>query len=289
MEFSAPEPGKRREPKLGILAGSGELPMVIRQHCETVGRPLFVAAIKGYGDPVTQGMDQADCFLGRLGAAGAFMRAFKAAGVSEIVFAGGVRSPGIYTLWPDMTLLKVLLGIGLRLGSDDRILRAVSTMVANHGFRLVAAQDIVPKLIAEKCCYTRLEPTKSDWLDIARGFEVAKALGKLDVGQGCVVQGGYVLGVETVEGTDALIARAGQEARYKKKGCLVKVVKPQQDRRFDMPSIGPKTVAAIAEAGFKGIAIEAGGSLILRLNDVVRAANKAGIFIVGFDREDLPA
>ena len=261
----------------------------MREHCERTKRPFFIVALKGYGERACQGLAADQYHIGRLGNVGAFVRAGKKAGVQDVVLAGSFSSPSLSSLWPDFAMLKILLQLGFRLGADDTALKAVANSIDSYGFKLVGVHQIMQDLLAVRGVYSAQKPKQGDWQDIARGYKVAKALGELDVGQGCIVQGGYVLGVETVEGTDALIARAGQQARYQQKGCLIKTMKPQQDQRMDMPTVGPETLKALHRAGFKGLAVEAGASLILHYDECCALANKLGLFFLGFSAEDLEA
>ena len=164
---------------------------------------------------------------------------------------------------------------------DDGLLRFVIKEVENKGFDVIGIHDLMPNLLVPKGVLTHQKPSKKDIIDIERGFNVAKILGKADVGQAVIVQQGIVLSVEGIEGTKALIERTKKLKRKGEGGVLVKTIKPQQDNRIDMPTIGPETVKSIFDAGLKGIAVEAGKVLLAEAEKTIELADKLNIFIVG--------
>jgi hypothetical protein len=173
--------------------------------------------------------------------------------------------------------------IGKAALGDDGLLSAVTRELEEEGFRIVAPDAILADLVAARGVYTKSAPDETAERDIARAIEVARGLGRLDVGQAVVVQAGIVLGVEAIEGTDALLARCAGLRRDAPGGVLVKMRKPMQDRRVDLPTIGVETVRGAVVAGLRGIAIEAGGSLVIDRARVVAAADDAGLFVVGVE------
>ena len=267
--------------KLGILAGSGELPLRLVDACRASGRPVFVLGFAGAADPARFG--EVPHAMVRLGAAAEGLRILRENGVEELVMAGPVRRPSLASLMPDWRAMKFFTRIGLRALGDDGLLSAVIKELELEGFRVVGIDSVLGGLLAPKGPLGRLEPDEEARADIARGLEIARALGALDVGQAAVVQQGIVLGVEAVDGTDALVARAGELRREGPGGVLVKVAKPGQERRADLPTIGVKTVEACARAGLRGIAVEAGASLIVDRAAVTAAADRAGIFVLGVE------
>ncbi len=272
--------------KLGIIAGRGELPLAIRRACEREGRPFFVAAIKGCGEHVTQGLASEDFAVTRLDKAGAALAALRLAGVNELVLAGGVDRPALWSLRPDWTSLRFVLSIGFKLGGENTILEAARDALQDRGFRLRGADEVVQGLLSEQRCYSRKEPSRADRQDIAQAWRIAKTLGTLDAGQGAIVQRSFILAIEAIEGTDAMIARAGALKRGRGGGVLVKVMKPQQDRRLDTPTIGPATVEALAQAGLAGMVIEAGAALVLNEMKLVELANRFGLFVIGMSEAE---
>ncbi|NTU77689.1 MAG: LpxI family protein, partial [Alphaproteobacteria bacterium] len=248
--------------KLGIIAGGGAAPRQLIAACQKIGRPFFLACLEGQADPdLGKGVPHA--WL-PLGAGQKLKTLFTDAGVSEVVMIGRVRRPSLLEIRPDWLALKVLTKIGINSLGDDGLLRAIGKAIEEEGkVRLVGIQDVFADLLTPLGELTGTSPDEQARADIKRGIEVALALGRLDVGQAVVVQQGLVLGVEAIEGTDALIARSAAVRREGQGGVLVKLAKPQQDNRFDLPTIGPDTVAAAAKAGLRGIALQAGRSLIV--------------------------
>ncbi|MBP2312376.1 LpxI family protein [Azospirillum soli] len=266
-------------PKLGILAGGGTLPARIAAAVRGQGREVFVVAFEGHTDPATvEGLPH---LWSRFGAAGSIIARLKDEGVGELVFAGPVRRPSFSELIPDWYTTKFLAKVGTRALGDDGLLRSVAKQLEGEGFRVVGLHDLLGDLLTPPGPVGRLTPDAEAEIDIARAVEVARALGALDVGQGAVVQQGIVLAVEAIEGTDAMLERCAGLARPGVGGVLVKVKKPQQDRRLDLPTMGVTTVENAAKAGLRGIAVEAGGSLLVDRAAVAEAANRLGLFVVG--------
>jgi len=266
---------------LGILAGGGELPRRLVAACREAARPCFVVAFEGQADRAT--VDGVPHGWVALGAAGRVLELLRGAGVREIVLAGAIRRPSLLTLKPDAKGAQLLARIALRAFGDDGLLRAVIAELEREGFRVIGVPDVLGSLPAPAGRLGRVAPDAQARADIARGVEVARALGAVDVGQAVVVQQGIVLGVEAAEGTDGLLARVASLRRDGPGGVLVKLAKPAQDRRVDLPTIGVATVEKAAAAGLAGIALEAGATLVLDRAGVVAAADDAGLFVEGLD------
>lgn len=265
--------------KLGILAGGGALPGRLVELCREQGRAVFVLAFEGHTDPaVVAGVEHAWI---RFGTAAAGLQILKRAEVGEVVMAGAVERPSLAELKPDLRTAAWLARVGVQALGDDGLLRALIAGLEAEGFTVRGVDELIGGLLVEAGTYGRAEPDAAARADIARGIAVAAALGGQDVGQAVVVQQGLVLAVEALEGTDALLARAGHLRRDGPGGVLVKVKKPQQERRADLPAIGPRTVEGARVAGLRGIALEAGGALIIERDAVVRAADAATLFVVG--------
>ena len=265
--------------KLGIIAGAGALPIALIEACERMKRPFFVLGLKGHANPKEYDKALPMAWI-RLGAVGKAFRLMKKEGVEEIVLIGAVKRPSFVGLFPDLRGMKAIAHLKKKSG-DDSLLRGIAKEIESEGFKVVGIDEILPHLLAKEGVYTREVPRPKDQADIKRGMEVAKLLGKADVGQSVIVQQGLVLAVEGIEGTDALIRRSADLKRKGDGGVLVKMTKSQQDRRLDLPTIGPATVQAVKNAGFVGIAIEAGGVLISQSEQTVKLANQLGIFIMG--------
>jgi DUF1009 family protein len=266
--------------RLGIVAGSGELPKRLFEACRASGRDPFILALEGHTDPaLVAGAPHAWI---RLGAAADGFAALRGAGVTEVVFIGPVRRPSLTSLMPDVRAAKFLARVGLRAFGDDGLLSALVKEFEAEGFKVVGADEVLSELVAPDGAVGKVLPDDSAKADIARGLAVVRALGALDIGQAAVVEAGVVLGVEAIEGTDALIERAGKLKREgPRRGVLVKAKKPGQERRVDLPAVGVATVDRVAAAGLAGIAIEAGAALIVDRDEVARRADAAGIFVVG--------
>lgn len=273
--------------KLAILAGGGTLPARIAAAVRGQGREVFVVAFDGHTDPST--VDGLPHCWSRFGAAGTIFQRLHDEGVGEVVFAGPVRRPSFSELLPDWRTTRFLARVGTRALGDDGLLRAVVRELEEEGFRVVGLHDLLKDLLTLPGPVGRLRPDEQAERDIAHAAKIARALGTLDVGQGAVVQQGIVLAVEAVEGTDAMLARCAVLTRPGPGGVLVKMRKPQQDRRIDLPTIGVTTVENAARAGLRGIAVEAGGSLLVDRAAVAEAADRLGLFVVGIDALPEPA
>jgi UDP-2,3-diacylglucosamine hydrolase len=264
---------------LGIIAGSGRLPRRLIESCRAAGREVFVLAIEGEADRAAiESVPHAWC---RVGAAGTALDLLRANAVGELVLAGAVRRPSLSALRPDWQAAKILARIGYRALGDDGLLTAVIKELEREGFRVIGADQLLAGAALPEGPLGLVRPDPDAEADIAHGMRVARAIGALDIGQAVVVQQGFVLGVEAVEGTDGLLRRCTSLRRDGPGGVLVKVEKPGQEKRADRPVIGPQTVILAAESGLCGIAGEAGATLVLDRDEVVRLADAAGIFVVG--------
>lgn len=266
--------------KLGIIAGSGPLPGNIARSCQTSGREVFIVAFEGETEPQT--CTGAPHVWLRLGAVGELLRQLKRAGCHEIVLAGPIRRPSFKTLKLDMRGLKLMGKIGRAMGrGDDALFSIIVQELEDEGFRVVGADTVLAELAAAEGVLGRVAPDDEALRDIELGCRVARSLGTADVGQAVIVHQGVVLGVEAVEGTDALIERCAALRREGSGGVLVKLKKPDQERRVDLPTIGANTITRAAEAGLSGVAVEAGESLILDREAVIAEADERGLFVVG--------
>lgn len=272
----------RNLPKLAIVAGGGRLPFLVKAACKQQARPFCVVALEGYCDPDLVAETE-HCWIG-MGQAGALFGYLRDVGAGDVVLCGQVRRPNFLKLLPDLTGLLLLPRIALAsLRGDDHLLRSVVQVFEQRGFQLVGVDVVVGSLVAGKGVFTARQPTASELEDVRIGFRAARQLGERDIGQAVVVAAGRVVAEEDRAGTDAMLRRLAGHAQG---GVLVKCAKPQQERRVDLPAIGIDTVVGIVAAGLAGIAVEAGASLILDQEDVVRAANAAGVFIAGVDANE---
>ncbi len=265
--------------KLGIVAGSGALPARLIAACRAENRPFFVLALKGAADPALVA-DVPHAWI-RIGQAGKGLRILHDNGAVELVLAGGLRRPSPWSMWPDWRTIKFYAGIGLKALGDDGLLRTVIKTLEADGFHVIGADSILKGALAPLGPLGRIKPDARAEADIAFGIGEARRLGARDQGQAVVVQRSAVLATEDAAGTDALIARVRKLARPGPGGVLVKTAKPGQERRVDLPAIGPDTVVEAVAAGLSGIAVEAGSTLLIDRAAIVNAADRAGIFVVG--------
>ena len=268
--------------RLGIIAGAGALPRRLVEHCRDIGRDVFVLALEGEAEAATvAGVPHAWC---RLGAAAAGLALLRENRVEELALAGGVKRPSLGALRPDWRAAQLFARIGYRALGDDGLLSAVVKELEREGFRVVGAHQLLATGEMPEGPLGATAPDEQAGADIARGIEIASALGRLDIGQAVIVQQGLVLGVEAIEGTDALIGRCAALARSGPGGVLVKLVKPGQEARVDRPTIGPRTVALAAEAGLRGIAVGAGSTIVIDREEVRELADRHRLFVLGIAR-----
>jgi DUF1009 family protein len=269
-------------PTLGIIAGAGSLPRRIADRCVAQGRSFQLLLLDGHADPALHAGLSFQTV--RLGAAGEMFERMRQAGCREVVFAGKVERPSWRALRPDWRATKFIAEFALRADKGDNALMAaiVATCEA-EGFKVRAPAELLGESGASAGVLGRISPAPPQRVDIALGVSVARAIGRLDIGHAVVVQAGVVLGVEAAEGTDRLIERCGVLQREGGGPVLVKLCKPQQEIRADPPTIGPATIVHAAAAGFSGIAIEAGGTLIIDPDATVAEADRAGLFLLAIE------
>lgn len=268
--------------KLGIIAGGGSIPKKLIEFCKKNKRDYFVLAIEGNADKNLIDDSVPHQWI-RIGQAGTGFKRFHDEKVQDVVMIGTIRRPGFFDLMPDLRTTAFFAKIGMKSLGDDGILRALVKEIESEGMAVKGVHEVLPEILVKKGILGKYKPDKQAEADIRRGIEVALELGKLDVGQAVVVQQGLVLGVEGIEGTDELIRRCGDYRRKGEGGVLVKLRKPQQDMRIDLPTIGPRSVARAKESGLRGIALHAGNGLIVDEDEVIRQADKEGLFVIGVD------
>ncbi len=270
--------------KLGILAGGGPLPGYLIEACRSSGRDYFVLAFSDQAEP--QIIGEAPQAWVRLGAVEEAIGRLHAENCEELVLAGPVRRPSLAELRPDRRAAR-FLARGLLSKGDNGLLGAIVRILEEEeGFRVVGADTILADLRAGAGAFGKHRPASEDEADIARGVDVVHQIGKLDIGQAAVVRRGLVLGVEAAEGTEMLLNRCGELQGERHGGVLVKLPKPGQEKRADLPAIGPRTVAGAAAANLAGIAVAAGATLVFEPVRVAADADAAGLFIVGIKPED---
>ena len=266
-------------PKLGILAGGGELPRLLIEACRSEGRDFHVVAFRGHAEAIA---DAPQDWV-RLGAVAETLRALRAAGAEELVFAGRIARPSLAELRPDWRAARFIAHIGGRLLSDNSLLEGIVAEFEQEGFRVVGPADVAASLLAHAGPYGTLLPTPDEVAAIALGLGAARRHGLEDRGQAAVVQGDEVLGLEGPEGTDRLIEGCAPRQRDGRGAILVKARKPQQQMRADPPVIGAATVRRAAAARYRGIAIEAGGVLVMDAPAIATVADAAEMFVIGIE------
>jgi len=272
--------------RLAILAGKGQFPVLIAKAARQLGHDPYIFGIKGESDQDWSGFDHFQISIADLSA---FSRLVRREAIGSIVLAGGIgRRPKMSDVRPTWRSL-LASPASLRLlasGGDDKLLRFAIKVLENEGVKVLGAQQVAPGLLGQVGPLGRLRPDKADLKDIAAASEVALALGRLDVGQGAVSVGGRVIALEGLEGTDSMLdrvagLRASKRLSASRGGVLVKLCKPGQDERADLPSIGPDTVTNAHAAGLAGIAVEAGRALVLERETVIAEADRLGLFVIG--------
>ncbi|HQT39860.1 MAG TPA: UDP-2,3-diacylglucosamine diphosphatase LpxI [Acidocella sp.] len=267
---------------LGIIAGGGPLPGQVADAARAAGRPVFITALEGFAEPTVVAPFEHQFF--RLGAIGAIRQALKDRGCVDLVMIGPVKRPSMLALRPDTEGLKLIGKIGkAAFAGDDGLLAAIIRVLSEDGFRVLGAHDILADVLGPAGLLTSNAPDAAAMADVQRGIDVLKIIGAADIGQACVVQQGIVLAVEAVEGTDAMLSRIATVTRSGPGGVLVKLAKPGQDRRADLPTIGPNTIRNAHIAGLRGIAFEAGGTILSDREAMITAADAAGLFLTGIE------
>ncbi len=278
MTTPAPRPRK-----LGIAAGGGVLPLKLAEAARAQGRDVFIVGLKGAAGPSIEVWPH-DWV--RLGAMGRFVRLFKQAGCEDVVFIGPMDRPRLRDILPDFQGLLLMPDFIKRLKvGDDALLRGVVEYLELNGLNVVAAETILTALLAAEGQLTELHPDATQEIDIDIAIRAALDIGSRDIGQGAVVREGRVIALEDVKGTDNMLFRVAAEypdLKGGRAGVLVKLPKPAQDRRVDLPTIGSRTVERAAMAGLAGIAVEAGGAIIADVDEIVSVANRLGLFISCF-------
>jgi UDP-2,3-diacylglucosamine hydrolase len=267
---------------LGLIAGNGRFPFLVLDAARGAGHAVTVIAIKEEAFPELEAAaakePAAQVHRISLGQLGKCISVLKAAGVDQAVMAGQVKHTKLFAdIVPDLTLMGVLMRLKSR--NTDALISGVADVLRDHGITLVDSTALLAPLLARGGVLTRRAPGDDEARDLELGYRIADAIAALDIGQAVAVKGGAVVGVEAMEGTDALIARAGQLAGPGV--VIVKVAKPNQDMRFDVPVVGIATISALAAARATLLSVDAGKTLMIDGDAVVAAADAAGIAIVG--------
>ncbi len=281
---AAMAPGRNRP--VAIVCGGGQFPRAVADAVTQHGGRVILFPIRGAADPAAMA-DYPHHWLA-LGQLASGLSRVRAEGCRDVVLIGNLRRPSLWQLRFDVrTMLALPQIVRAFRGGDNHLLSGVARILEQYGLRLVGAHEVAPEILVPSGTLGRVAPTARDEADIARGLALIAAIGPFDIGQAVVVANNYVVAVEAAEGTDEMLARVAALRRERrlglngKVGVLVKGPKPGQDRRFDLPSIGARTVEAAAGAGLAGIAVEAAGAITADLQAMIQAADGAGLFLVG--------
>lgn len=292
MSDCSPSPRKR----IGMLAGWGNYPVRVAQSLQDSGYDVYCLGVRGHCDKIEElrgvCVDFAWTSLGKFGQS---IRYFQNHQVPECVMLGKIHKKELFKPWalfallPDWITLKAFAGYFLfkkKDCRDDSLLKRIVDLYAEHGIRMGVPTDYCPDLLVKEGCLTVGQPTEVQWKDIIYGWRAAKEMGRLDIGQTAIVKDQMALAIEAIEGTDACIKRAGELAP---RGGLVmvKTAKPQQDMRFDVPTIGMNTVFHLVSAGGTVLAIEANKTILIDEDEVIHFANSKGLVIIAVSEDEI--
>lgn len=271
---------------IGLVAGGGVLPFAVADSLLARGITPIIFALNGFCDAAA--LHRYRHHWISIGRFGRLQKLLRAEHCRELVFIGAVVRPSLSEVRLDWGAIKVIRAVmAAYRGGDDHLLSGIGQIFEQDGFRLLGIRDVAPDLLMPAGCLTRATPDGSTVADIAKGRAVLAALSPFDIGQGCVVIDGHVVAVENIGGTDALLAsvarlRAQRLIRAKpRRGVLVKAPKVGQNLRFDLPALGPRTIAGAVAAELAGIAVVAGHTVVAEPQPMIEAADRAGLFITG--------
>jgi DUF1009 family protein len=281
-----PAPPAAVQGPLALVCGGGSLPLAVADHVAARGRRVLLFPMQVIAAPADY--ERRDCTWVRIAQFGTLARRARAENCSDVVLIGSLVRPAFWQMRFDWTTIKMLprLAAAFR-GGDNHLLTGVAKLIEQEGFRVVGAHEVAPEILVREGALGAVQPTVRDHADVAFGLEYLRATGAFDVGQAVVVAERHILAVEAAEGTDGMLARVAElraSGRIRARagtGVLVKAAKPAQDRRFDLPSIGPRTVEGVVRAGLAGLAVVAGETIVAEPEQTVVAADKAAIFVVG--------
>ena len=271
---------------IGVIAAGGVMPFAVADSLVARGMTPVLFALKGACDPVAVARFRHHWIsVGQFGRA---MKLFRAENCRDLVFIGTLVRPALSEIRLDWGTLRVLGRVWAAFrGGDDHLLSGIGGILEQDGFRMVGIRDVAPNLLVPAGCLTRAAPDQNAAADIAKGRDVLRALSPFDIGQAAVVIDGHVVAVEDIEGTDGLLARVARlrgEGRIRAqaaRGVLVKAPKSGQDLRFDLPTIGPRTIEGAAAAKLAGVATVAGNTIVVEPQTMIEAADAAGLFVTG--------
>lgn len=263
---------------LALIAGNGNLPLEIIRSCQK--RNIYLIVI-GFESQIHLNEMNVPYAQFSIGSIGKILAHLKKHNIKQIVFAGNIKRPSLKELQVDWVGAKWLQKLSLKaMKGDDALLSAILKLLEKEGFEILKPSDFLDNLMLPVGTLTKALPTPEDYLDIERGAQILRTLSPLDVGQSVIVQQGLVLGIEAIEGTKALIERCGLLKRQGSGGVLVKMAKAGQNKKIDLPTIGPDTIQDLKKAGLVGIAAEANLTQVVDYEQTIKLADELGLFIV---------
>lgn len=277
---------RRQDGPLALICGGGSLPLTVADAAAGQGRKVVLFLLRGVADEALAARYPHHRIY--LGQGGKLRELLRAEGCRDVVFIGSLVRPAIRQLRFDFWLLRrIPTLVSAFRGGDDHLLSGVARMFEQEGFRLVGAHEVAPQILMPEGALGTVQPSERDRDDIAFALDYLNAAGRFDVGQAVVVAGRRVLAVEAAEGTDQMLQRVAEMRKNGRvrspagTGVLVKAPKPGQDRRFDLPAVGPYTIEGVARAGLAGMAVAAGSSIVAEPEKLVATADRAKVFVIG--------
>jgi len=269
--------------RIGLIAGNGRFPIIFADNARKLGLYVSAVAHEGETEPeLEQHVDRIHWV--KIGQLNKLINAFKGDGVRQVVMLGGIKKTHVYsTVRPDFRALA--LAAKLAFWKDDDILREIAAELERDGITICESTFGLKGILVEEGPLTSRRPNKKEWNDIRYGWEIAREIGRLDIGQCIVVKDRVVVAVEAVEGTDGAIKRGGELA--KEGAVVIKRSKPQQDLRFDLPAVGPRTIEVMASVKASVLAVEPGRTVVLDRDELISQAERAGIAVIGVDADDV--
>lgn len=271
---------------LAVICGGGSLPIEVARAAQRQGRRVVLLGLRGAAD--AEALSAFHHYWIGIGQFGHLCRYARAEGCRDIVMIGSLVRPSLREVRFDFFTLRLLPRIIRAFQSgDDHLLSNIACLIEEQGFRVLGAHEVAPEILMPLGAMGHRQPTQSDWSDIQRGLALLRATGPFDIGQAAVISDNRVLALEAAEGTDQMLERLAELRRNGRirardgAGVLVKAPKPDQDRRVDLPSIGPRTVEGVKRAGLAGIAVVAGSTIVAETDRIVTAADSANVFVVG--------
>lgn len=268
--------------KIGLIAGSGQFPILFSKKAKSKGFSIYAVAFHNETDPILKGHVDAIQWL-HLGQLKRLIKFFHRHEVKQAVMMGAISKTRMFRdVRPDLKAMSAVFE--LKDTHDDGILRSFARILEDEGIKIKSSTFLMPELLAVEGCWTLRKPTRSETADIELGWKLAKEIGRLDIGQCIVVGGGSVLAVEAIDGTDATIRRGGRLGNGT--AVVVKVCKPDQDKRFDVPAVGSQTIATMHESKARALAIEAGRAVVFDRQEMIALADQYDISIVALSRQE---